>query len=452
MQSEAHSLWRSEAWASLKLAAPLALTQFLSMMIVTTDVMMLGRMGERELAAAGLSASIFSLFYMFGGNFVQATAPIAAQARGAGHDREVAPVVRAGFQLGLLIGLASCAAILLISWLLLPHIAEADLVANTRLFLLAVMISIIPATWVNVLRSFMSVIGHANSILWIMTGGVLAKVGLNFLFLYEFEWGLAGAGFATVLAYLVMTGAGAAFVSLHSDCRSYKIFRDLLTIQPDHMRELVRVGLPIGGAIVMEVGLFSLAVPLMAQFGETAVAAHQIALNIASLSFMVVLGLSHATVVRVGFAAGAGSVGGVWRAAIVNLAFGSFFMSLAALAFVAMPDFIISLFLGNKDASPNVATLAASFLMVAALFQLVDAAQVVSAGALRGLKDTRAAFYLCLISYWLIGMPLCLLFGFGMDLKGVGIWLGLAGGLATAALLLFFRFRFQVRKMAHLQS
>ena len=204
--------------------------------------------------------------------------------------------------------------------------------------------------------------------------------------------------------------------------------------------ELFRLGLPIGVTMVFEVALFNAAALAMGTFGVATLAAHQIAITIPSLTFMVPLGIGLAATVRVGLAAGAGDRIAARRAGFTAIAMGAAFMCGAALVLVLWPLQIATLWLPESSANRDVLALAVTFLHVAAGFQLVDGIQVTASMSLRGLKDAQGPMWIAGASYWLAGAPMCLLLGFGMDLKGFGIWLGLAFGLAVAAIALTIRF------------
>jgi MATE family multidrug resistance protein len=232
----------------------------------------------------------------------------------------------------------------------------------------------------------------------------------------------------------------AAVVMLDRRFRRYRLFGRFWRADWERFREIWRIGLPIAVTLGLEVTIFVAAVFLMGKIGTESIAAHAIAIQIASLTFMVPLGLSQAVTVRVGLAYGRQDKAGIARAGWTSLAVAIAFMTMTALLIVSAPAALVSLFLDPADpASRAVSSLAISFLFVAALFQIVDGAQVVGAGMLRGLQDTRVPMLYALFGYWGVGLTTGVALGFGLGWEGVGIWVGLATGLAMVSILMISR-------------
>jgi multidrug resistance protein, MATE family len=208
---------------------------------------------------------------------------------------------------------------------------------------------------------------------------------------------------------------------------------------------MVRLGWPIGLTMALEMGVFALAAYFMGWIGAPAVAAHAVALQIAALTFMVPLGLGQAATVRVGLALGRRDDAGIARAGWTAWVIGVGFMGSMALVMWGIPRQLVTLFLADVPANAMVIGLAVSFLRVAAAFQLVDGAQVIGAGMLRGLHDTRWPLIFALVGYWVVGLGIALWLAFGRDWKGVGIWVGLASGLAAVAVLMLVRWMLRAR-------
>jgi MATE family multidrug resistance protein len=252
--------------------------------------------------------------------------------------------------------------------------------------------------------------------------------------------GLVGAGVATTLSSVFMFLGLALVVSLDRHFRRYRLFGRFWRPDWARFRTLWRIGVPIGLTLAFEVTVFNAAALLMGRIGASELAAHAIALQIASLAFMVPLGVSQAVTVRVGRAYGAGDPGGVTRAGWTAFALGTGFMVFTALLMVTVPRTLVGFFLDTANpANERVVAFALSFLTLAALFQLVDGAQAVGAGMLRGLQDTRVPMIYAAIGYWGVGLPVGVAMGFGTELRGIGIWIGLALGLAAVAGLMLWR-------------
>jgi MATE family multidrug resistance protein len=229
--------------------------------------------------------------------------------------------------------------------------------------------------------------------------------------------------------------------------KAYRVLRRFARPALSTLGELYRLGLPIGLTLIFEAMLFNVMTLVMGSFGTASLAAHQIALNVASITFMVPLGLGMAATVRVGLAAGAGDSRGVRRSGFTAVAMGLSFIVVCGAAMALWGAPIAGLYVGGRAAQDlEVIAMAALFLKVAAAFQVFDALQVVAGQSLRGLKDARAPMFIAGGAYWLAGAPTCLILAFGFGLKGLGVWIGVAVGLAVAAGALFARFAILTRR------
>jgi MATE family multidrug resistance protein len=237
-----------------------------------------------------------------------------------------------------------------------------------------------------------------------------------------------------------------AYIELHPRFRRYHIWHRFFDIDWQRLWALVKIGFPIGLMLLAEVALFTTASLLQGWLGEAELAAHSVALTIASLAFMVPLGLSHATTVRVGIALGEKNKDGIRKAGWTAMAMTIGFMSSTALVFFIFPHQIVALFL-NSGIAENQAplALAASFLIIAGLFQLVDGTQVTMGAALRGMSDTNMPLIIALIGYWAVGFPVAWYCGMHTPLRGTGVWIGLAAGLAVVAAVLTIRWSMRER-------
>lgn len=445
--------WLAEARATAALAWPMILTNLAQTAMTTTDVALIGRLGPDMLAAATLGTSIYFSPMIFGMGLVIATSPMIATALGRNRHsvRDVRRTVRQGMWLALL------AAIPL--WLLLWLAAEPLLLLlgqEPRLAALAadyvhmLQWSALPFYWYIVLRSFVSALERP--------GWALAVVGITVLFNALAAWslifgrlgmpamGIKGAGVATTLASAMMFAGLALVVVTERRFRRYHLFGRFWRADWPRLLSLLRLGLPIGAILVFEVSLFNVAAFLMGLIDATSLAAYAIALQIASASFMVPMGLGQAATVRVGLAHGAGDAGGVSRAGWTAFAMGVGFMGLTALVMIAMPKLLIAAFIDMGDpANRLVIETAVTFLAFAALFQVVDGAQAVAGGMLRGLHDTAVPMIAAAVGYWGVGMPLAGLLAFRFGLGGPGIWMGLCAGILVVAVLLTARWAARAR-------
>ncbi|NNG03774.1 MAG: MATE family efflux transporter [Inquilinus sp.] len=444
--------WRVEAWATLKLALPLAAAQLAQVAMHTTDVVMMGWLGPEALAGGTLGSSLLFPIFLLGMGVVMATAPLAAQALGARKFREVRRSVRQGFWWSV---------VLAVPFTLLLWHGEAILLllrqdpANAALgqeYLRPAVWCLAPGWGVIVLRGFVSVHDRPRSVMVVTVAGFFVNAVTDYLLIFgKFGFpalGVAGAGVATTVVNTLMFLALCLYVVRDRRFRRYALLARFWRADWPRFREILRIGMPIGLTVLAEAGLFSAAAFLMGMIGTAELAAHAIALQCAAVAFMVPLGIGHAATVRVGLAVGAGDPAGIGRAGWSALALAAGFSALPITLFLAAPTILIGLFLDVGDpANAPAIGIAVSFLAVAALFNLVDGAQAVATGILRGLKDTTVPMLIAAGGYWLVGFTTSFVLGFYTPLAGIGVWLGLAGGLAVVSVLAIHRFHFRDRLM-----
>jgi multidrug resistance protein, MATE family len=448
--SASSSTWTSELKASLALAWPLIVAQLAQNLLFTTDVVLMGWLGPKYLAAGTLAGAWLMPFQLSGIGIVGAVAPLVAQARGRRDIKAVRRTVRQGFWVAILVATILVPIVLSMQSAYLALGQDPEVVELAQSYMVYGFWMLYPAIGMMVLRSFLSAFSATRIILLVTVLGVT----VNGLLAYTLIFGhfgfprleLRGAAIATGAVNLVMFGALLAYALTHRRLKRFHIL--IRFLKPDWPRfaEILKVGLPIGLTVAAEVGLFSVAAMLMGRLGTNETAAHAVALQLAATAFMVPLGLGMAATVRVGLAYGQGDREGVRKAGWTAVMLGVGFMACTASLFLAMPHTLVAIFLDSTDpANTDALALAASYLAIAGLFQLADGAQVVAAHALRGLSDTRTPSLLAIFGYWLVGLPVAYLLGFVFDLRGTGIWLGLATGLAFVAVLLLTRFALRER-------
>jgi MATE family multidrug resistance protein len=435
-----------ELTETLRLAVPIALTQLGQIAMMTTDLALIGRLGDEAVAAAALAHTVFFVSFTFGMGLMSAVAPLAAQAFGARNPRMVRRSLRAGLWAGLLISLPMMA---------LPLYGEQILVmlgqapATARLaqrYLLGLAWGITPALWFLAIRSFMGAVNRPEPGLWITLAAIPANAVLVYLFIHG-KLGLPrlelfGAGLAHTTVNFGMFLAALWFSYGRRPFRKYRVLGHIWRIDWTLMRKLIVIGAPISVAFLLEYGLFAAAALLMGLISTTALAAHQIALQITAILFMVPLGIGIAATVRVGHAVGRNDAAGVKRAGYVATLLGIVIISALTLAVILGRFAIARFFFGEAAASAGDAVeLTATLLMVGATFFVADGIQTVAAGALRGMNDTRVPLVFAAISYWLVGFTAAYGLAFWAGLGAVGVWVGLSCGTAVYATLLILRFR-----------
>ncbi|MBC7158816.1 MAG: MATE family efflux transporter [Porphyrobacter sp.] len=438
------SPWRDEFAATLRLAGPLAAANLLQMLTYAIDVMFIARLGEEELAASALAVSIYwvlgwSLTGLAGALAAVASAELGARAPAL---RPIRRCVRMALWLAVIAGAGAMAVCALTEPIMLATGQSPRLATLAGDYMAVLLWSMIPMIAAGVLRSFVSTLGRPIFAAIITAAGIgvnaLGNYALIFGNLGAPALGLEGAAWATVLTSLAVLGAYVLAIRLDPRLHRYRVFGFFWRADVARLRELLRIGTPIALTIVAEAGVFSAAALLMGRLGALPLAAHTLALQIASFAFQVPFGIGQAATIRVGLHFGAGDPKGVARAGQTALVLATGFMMTTAAAMLLVPRWLLAPYVETEaPANAALVALTVQFLAVAAAFQLSDGVQVVAAGALRGLQDTRVPMWIALFSYWVVGFVLAAGLGLGTPLAGLGVWLGLAAGLTcTAALML----------------
>lgn len=449
--AEPASRWRTELTETIRLAWPIALTQLGQIAMMTSDLALLGRLGDHVVAASALGHTVLFAVFVLGMGLVSAVAPLAAQAYGARDPRMVRRALRVGLWAATLLGVPLSLVQLYGKEILLAlgQTEEAATLAARYLFGLAW--CLIPAWWFIALRGFMGAVNRPEPGLWITLAAIPANALLAYALIYG-EFGLPrldllGAGIATTI---VNAGMCAAAIWV---CYALRPFRKLQVLghfwRPDWplFRQLVVIGAPISGTFLLEYGVFAAAGLMMGWISTTALAAHQIALQIASIMFMVPFGISMAATVRVGHAVGRRDSPGTRSAGFVAIWLGAGFMLAMTLLVIATREMWPLLFLGSATPeNGQTVALAATLLVVGASFFICDGVQSIAAGALRGLNDTRVPLVISFICFWVIGFTACYWLGFTLNYGAFGVWVGLSLSVIVYAVALVWRFHALTRR------
>jgi multidrug resistance protein, MATE family len=439
-------VWRTEIAETVKLAWPMALTQLGQIAMMTTDLALIGRLGDAAVAAVGLAHLILFLGFVFGMGLVSAVATLAAQAYGAREPRMVRRSLRMGLWAAVILGVPINVIQLWGEDILIAAGQTHEAAALAARYLLGLAWSMIPAWCFIALRNFMGAVNRPEPALWI----TLVAIPGNALLAYSLIHGhyglprldLLGAGLATTIVNVAMCVAA---VWICYACRPFKKYRVLgrfWRMDWELMRQLIVIGVPISGAMLLEWGLFSSAAILVGWIGTTALAAHQIALQIAAILFMVPFGISLAATVRVGHAVGRGDPIATRRAGFAALALGAAIMVALTLIVVLFRNVIPLFFLGDTVAAAGeTAWIASALLLVGATWFIADGIQGIAAGALRGLNDTRVPMLYAALSFWLVGFTSAYALAFWSGLGVFGVWVGFSLSLWLFALLLTARFQ-----------
>jgi multidrug resistance protein, MATE family len=448
----ARSSLKRELGATLALGWPIILANVAIYAMTATDFIMLGRLSPRALAAGALGFNLYQPMMLLGLGIVAALAPIAAAKIGAGESSE--SLKRATHQ-----SLLSAVALSLLAWIYLWHaerillaIGEpADLARDAGTYMRGYQWSLLPNLLFITARCLFSALERPRPTL---IAGLIA-VAVNALANYALVFGkfgmpalgIFGSGIATTLSQTLMflILLGASFVEPR--LRHIRPFALPWRPASRELAALWRLGLPMGAMIFAEVGVFSAATMAMGLIGRPALEAHVAALQIVSIAFMIPLGLGQAATVRVVLAFGARDASGIARAGWCAFGLTMVYAALSATAMIAAPRLLIAPFIDvEAPENANAVAIAIALLKVAALFQIFDASQCALANMLRGLHDTKWPFVIAILGYWAVGAPVGLALGFLTPLGAVGIWIGLATGLAVVAVLLMLRWAGKERR------
>lgn len=434
-----HKPTRADFAALLRLAGPLVLIQVGTMLMGVVDTVMVGRVSPAALASVALGNMYFFAISIFGMGVLFALDPIIAQALGARDEL----AVRRGLQRGLVLSLGLTLPITLALLTARPVLElvnqPPEVIPDAAGYVYRNALSVWPFYVFVVLRQTLQAHRRVLPIGLTIVVANVVNVVLNYAWIYgNFGFpalGVIGSAWATTTSRWLM-----AAVLLALGWRTLRpyvthVAPNLLDLTP--LWRMLKLGLPIGTQMMLEGGAFNVMALLMGWLGVAQVAAHQIALNLASLTFMVPLGVSSAAAVLVGHAVGRGDAEGVRRSTVASLAVGAGFMVCTAALFIFAPEPLAGLY--TSDA--GVLALAVLLLPLAGVFQVFDGVQVVSIGLLRGLGDTRMPMIVNVIGFWCIGMPVSLWLGFGLDYGAVGLWWGLVVGLIIVAVFLIVRVR-----------
>ncbi len=442
---------RTELRATLRLAGPVVAAQLAHISMGFVDTVMVGRLGPEALAGVALGNTIFFFFAIMGMGMVRAVGPMVSQAVGAKDPTAVGRSVRQGLWLagglGLLVLLILSNIEPVLRWTGQRPVA----IDGATRYLDAIRWGILPFLGFAALRSFVEGLSRPLPVTLISFVGVVVNIGANELLMFG-HWGLpalglAGTGWASTIVFSVLFGALALFVHRTAPFAEHGVFVRIREPDPTYLRELMRIGAPMGASRGVESSLFTITTVMMGMLGTTALAAHQIALQCAAFAFMVPLGIGMAGTVRVGQTAGARDEAGARRAGGVAMGLATLFMVGTAVLFWTLPRPLVGLYLDLSDpGNAEVVALAVQLLGVAAIFQLFDGLQVAAHGALQGLKDTRVPMVIAMITYWGLGLGTGYLWGVWGGGGPEALWWGLVVGLAAAAALLVVRFHRQVER------
>ncbi|MEL7105628.1 MAG: MATE family efflux transporter [Pseudomonadota bacterium] len=423
----------------LALGLPLIGSRVAQFAVGLTDTVMMGWYSIDGLAALTIGATVFFVLFLVGTGLTTAVTPMVASALAEGDTRQARRVTRMGLWLAVIYG-ALALPVMLAGTPILLLLRQEPVVAELGGAYLAIAgLGLIPALIMATLTSFLAAVEKTRAVLLVTIGVALLNVVVNYALIFGNlgmpELGILGAAVAS--ATINLAGAIALMLYAVRAAPEYGLLQNIHRPDWPAFGQVFRLGLPIGLTWLAEVGLFGMAGVMIGWVGKVELAAHGIALQITSATFMVHLGLSQAATVRAGSAWGRRDRDALRRIAKAGFILSMGFVALTIAVFLTVPELLVGLFV--DPAAPErgvVVAMGATLLACAALFQLVDAGQVMALGVLRGTQDTRVPMIIAAISYWGVGTPAAYVLGFALGFGAPGVWLGLVAGLTVAAVLL----------------
>lgn len=432
--------FRTETRQLLHVAWPVILGQLGHVTVGVADSAMIGQTGTLPLAAAAFANSLFVIPLVFGIGVAYGITPLVANADGQGDRDRVGRLLSQGLLINSLLSIALMAVLWLIKPLAVHMGQDPEVITLALPYLGLLILGLFPLMLFLSLKQFAEGLSDTRPAMLISLGANVVNVVLNYVMIYGYwgfpAMGLMGAGYATLISRVLMALSMYLYMALH---RRFEIYRaELLPrrFEIERIRRILALGIPSGLQYIFEVGAFATAAVFIGQLGALSLAAHQIAISLASISYMAASGIGAAATVRIGNAQGRKDAEGIRRVGVVALFLVCIIMTLAGLTFALGNRFFPALY--NSD--PEVILLSAQLLIIAVFFQLSDGIQVVGLGLLRGLTDVRLPTFITFFSYWMIALPLSYVWGLHFA-GGVGaIWISLAIGLTLSAVLLLYRF------------
>jgi multidrug resistance protein, MATE family len=429
------------------LAYPVMISQLGHTLVGVADSVMVGRLGAVPLAAASLGNVVFFVLMTFGIGVSYAITPLVAAADGEGNQKQIGVLLKHAFLINLITGLVIFLTVKLGEGVIFHLKQPIDVVEMAIPYLSIIMLSMVPLMIFQTFRQFAEGLSLTRQAMVIVLISNALNIGLNYILIFGKlgfpAMGLLGAGWATFISRVVLALLMAGYIRYRRRFQRYWEEFGWSQYSWELIRKMLKIGIPSGLQFIFEVGAFGFAAIMMGWLGAKTLAAHQIAINLASISYMMASGLSAAAAIRVGNQLGRKDILTLRMAGFTIYGMVLLFMGICALIFLAGREFLPSLYIDDAE----VIALAAPLIVIAGLFQLSDGAQVVGLGALRGLADVKIPTWLTFIAYWVIGLPSGYFLAFYTPLASKGIWVGLLIGLSVVAVALFIRFEGLTRKM-----
>ena len=441
-----------EAHALLAIALPLGGAYIAETVMPLGNAMIVGRLGTDALAGVGLASNLLLYLLVVGIDVVGISSVLMAESLGRGDHEDLSNTIGQGLWVATLISVPG----IVLCWTLPRILAVVGepiaVVEPARLYLRSAAWCVLPSLWTAVIRSFAAAIGRTRPIMFI----TVASVAVNLLMCYLLVFGgfgiephgVIGAGYARSITSALTLISMMVYISRSNQMARFLPFRGLLRIRPKKWHDILKLGVPAAGFTLIENGLFSAVGVLVGFLGAAALAASQIGLTVIEFGVVIAFAIGDAAVVRIGLWSGRNDREGIKRAGRTAFALGSASMLAVSTILWSNASSIVSLFLNvNDPANHNTVRLAIRFLGIAAVFQVFDGLQVIGTRTLWAIKDTATPVWVAIVCFWFVGIGGGCVLAFVMKMGGSGLWWGLATGLATASVLVLWRFETQAKRV-----
>ncbi len=412
---------------------------------------MMGWMGPNTLAAGGLAAALFMALWVSGLGLTNGVTALAAEAYGRQDIDRIQKITAQGILLAFLISLPAMVLLTQAGTLMQLSGQPVEIARDAQTYLSSIVLGYFPAIAFVMLRGVVSSMNAPRITMVIAIVGLALNAGGNYILGFgKFGFpvmGLSGLAVATAITHWFMFISILLYMCFSPKLRGFRLLSQFPQIDRLMLWQLFKLGLPIGIAFTAEVGLFSVTTVLMGRFGVSVLAAHQIVFQTIAMIFMLPLGVSYATTIRVGQWLGKNNIPAVRRSAFVGMAIGGGIMAISALSLIVFPKVVIGLYVDlSVPANQALVPIATGMLTVAAVAQILDGVQTTVAGALRGLQDTTVPMVLSFVAFWMVGLLSGYWLGFGLGWGGIGLWIGQSIGITTASILFVGRFLWLLKK------
>ena len=432
---------------SIFLAFPIMLSQLGHVVVGVVDSLMVGRLGTEELAAVSLSNSFFNFVLLFGIGLSYGITPLISSSKGENKKKSIGVVLYNGLLINFLFAIFLSFILIISKFILLELDQNKNVLELTFPYLDVIAISLIPLMIFQTFKQYIEGLGFTKQPMVISVVANVLNIVLNYLLIFGVggfpRLEVLGAGYASLISRVFMMVCIIIYVLQAKKFNNFIKQLNFLSIKRKIINKILGIGVPSGFQFVFEIGSFSIAAVMIGWFGAEALASHQIALNLASITYMIATGISASSMISLGYFYGKKNYADLKKSGYANFIIVSIMMGVFGVLFILFRKELPAFYIDD----PDVIILASNLIIIAALFQIPDGIQSVGLGVLRGIRDTKVPTLVTFVAYWIIAIPLCYFLGVTKNYGPIGIWIGLMMGLWIAAIFHLLRFSYITKKI-----